>query len=50
MFADDIAICKEINSQSDQDMLQADLTHVFDWSHKWHKLELFKVRNNVYIL
>ena len=30
MFADDIA-----ESQSDQDMLQADLKRVFDWSHKW---------------
>ena len=35
MFADDIAISKEIVFQSDQDMLQADLTRVFDWSHKW---------------
>jgi len=30
MFADDIAIYKEIESQSDQHMLQADLMHVFD--------------------
>ena len=29
-FADDIAIYKEIVSQSDQDILQADLMHVFD--------------------
>ena len=30
MFADDIATCKEIESQSDQDMLQADLKRVFE--------------------
>jgi len=35
MFADDIAIYKEIVTQSDQDMLQADLTCNFDWSRKW---------------
>ena len=35
MFADDIALYKEIVSSSDQDMLQADLSKVFEWSRKW---------------
>ena len=34
MFADDMAIYKEIESQSDH-KLQADLKRVFDWSRKW---------------
>ena len=34
MFADDIALYKEIVSSSDQDMLQ-DLSKVFEWSRKW---------------
>ena len=35
LFADDIALCKEIVTPSDQDLLQADLSDVFEWSHKW---------------
>ena len=35
MFADDIALYKEITSPSDQDLLQADLNQVYTWSHKW---------------
>ena len=34
MFADDIALYKEIISPSDQDLLQADLSQVFEWSLK----------------
>ena len=34
MFADDIALYKEIVSSSDQAMLQADLSKVFEWSRK----------------
>ena len=35
MFADDIALYKEVISPSDQEMLQADLSQVFKWSCKW---------------
>ena len=35
MFADDITLYKEIVFSSDQDMLQVDLSKVFEWSHKW---------------
>ena len=35
MFADDIALYKEITSPSDQDLLQADLNQVYTWSRKW---------------
>ena len=35
MFADDIALYKEVISPSDQDTLQADLSKVFEWSCKW---------------
>ena len=35
MFADDIALYKEITSPSDQDLLQADLNQVYTWSCKW---------------
>ena len=35
MFADDIALYKEVISSSDQEMLQADLSQVFKWSCKW---------------
>ena len=34
LFADDIALYKEVISMSDQDTLQADLSPVFEWSHK----------------
>ena len=35
MFADDIALYKEVKSPSDQSMLQDDLSQVFEWSCKW---------------
>ena len=35
MFADDIALYKEITSLSDQELLQADLNQVYSWSCKW---------------
>ena len=35
MFADDIALYKEIISPSDQGLLQADLSNVSEWSRKW---------------
>ena len=35
MFADDIALYKEITSSSDRDLLQADLNRVYAWSRKW---------------
>ena len=35
LFADDIALYKEVKSPSDQSMLQDDLSKVFEWSCKW---------------
>ena len=35
MFADDIALYKEIISSLDQGLLQADLSNVSEWSRKW---------------
>ena len=35
LFADDIALYKEIISSDDQDLLQADLSNVLEWSQKW---------------
>ena len=35
MFADDIALYKEIRSSSDQELLQADLSQVCSWFYKW---------------
>ena len=35
MFADDIALYKEVKSLSDQSMLQDDLSQVYEWSCKW---------------
>jgi len=35
MFADEIALYKEIRSQTDCDLLQVDLNQVYAWSRKW---------------
>ena len=48
MFADDIALYKEISSSSDQELLQADLNQVFSWSCKW-LLNLNPTKCNFYV-
>ena len=35
MFADDIALYKEVTSPPDQELLQTDLNRVYAWSRKW---------------
>jgi len=43
LFADDIALYKEIKSPSDRELLQDDLTKIYQWCLKWLlKLNLLK--------